>query len=390
MEIKLFKKERKPLIRISRKANLETRKKILIKISSIIFALILCALISNIIAEGSFFTFLQNVFVNNFASTKRGVTSFSLQKTINLLWSTSILLIITLSVTPAFKMKFWNIGGEGQILMGAFGSLIVMKFMAPTINNNFAVLTLMLLFGMIFAAIWSVIPAIFKCLFNTNETLFTLMMNYIAMAIVGFFSYEWRATGKTAIGIVNEDTHLGWIPKVTMFDGKSYDYVIGIIIVIIVALILTLYLKYFKQGYEINVLGGSRNTARYIGISINKVTIRTMMIVGALSGICGWLLVAAGSHTINQTLVNGQGFTGVLISWLGHFNTGEIAIYSFLVAFITKGSENAASALNYSSSVSSILIGVFFFALIASEFFINFKVSLNLNFRNGGDLDGHN
>ena len=83
MEIKLFKKERKPLIRISRKANLETWKKILIKISSIIFALILCALISNIIAEGSFFTFLQNVFVNNFASTKRGVTSLSLQKTIN-------------------------------------------------------------------------------------------------------------------------------------------------------------------------------------------------------------------------------------------------------------------------------------------------------------------
>ena len=181
MEIKLFKKERKPLIRISRKANLETRKKILIKISSIIFALILCALISNIIAEGSFFTFLQNVFVNNFASTKRGVTSFSLQKTINLLWSTSILLIITLSVTPAFKMKFWNIGGEGQILMGAFGSLIVMKFMAPTINNNFAVLTLMLLFGMIFAAIWSVIPAIFKCLFNTNETLFTLLYKYFVM-----------------------------------------------------------------------------------------------------------------------------------------------------------------------------------------------------------------
>lgn len=390
MEVKEEKTTRKPLIRISRKQDFPRYQKILIKLGTIIFSILLCAFISNCISSGSFGVFLQNVFVNNFASVRKGVTSFSLQKTISLLWSTAILFLIALAVTPAFKMKFWNIGGEGQILMGGFGALIVMKFLAPGIRNNFAVLTLMLLFAMTFGAIWALIPTIFKCIFNTNETLFTLMMNYISMAIVGFFSYEWRATGKTAIGIVNEDTKLGRIPKVTMFDGKSYDYIIGIIIVIIIALILTLYLKYFKHGYEISVIGGSRNTAKYVGISINKVTIRTMLLSGALAGLCGWLLVAAGSHSINETLVNGRGFTGVLISWLGHFNTLEMAAYSFLVSFISIGSENAASVLNYSSSVSSILVGVFFLLIIASEFFVNFKLTFNFNFLRKERKDGSN
>ena len=366
-----------PFIRISRKSDIKPWLKIVIKISAILGALLLCGIISNIIAPGSFFTFFENVFIKNFASTRRGVTTFSLQKTINLLWSTAILFLISLAVTPAFKMKFWNIGGEGQVLMGAFGALIIMKFVAPSINNNFISIILMLIVSVIFGAIWAFIPALLKVLFNTNETLFTLMLNYVAMAIVGFASYQWRATGTTSIGIVNSDTKLGWLPSITLWDGKAYDYIIGIFIVIGIAVFLWAYLKYFKQGYELSVVGGSRNTAKYAGININKVVIRTMIISGILVGICGWLLVSGSAHSINEDLVGGQGFTGVLVSWLGPFSPLEMAGYSFLVSFVSKGCDNASSVIGYSSFVGEILVALVFFFIIASELVINFNVHFN-------------
>ena len=162
--------------------------------------------------------------------------------------------------------------------MGAFGALIIMKFVAPSINNNFISIILMLIVSVIFGAIWAFIPALFKVLFNTNETLFTLMLNYVAMAIVGFASYQWRATGTTSIGVVNSDTKLGWLPSIILWDGKAYDYIIGIFIVIGIAVFLWAYLKYFKQGYELSVVGGSRNTAKYAGININKVVIYYILV----------------------------------------------------------------------------------------------------------------
>ena len=199
----------------------------------------------------------------------------------------------------------------------------------------------------------------------------------VAMAIVGFASYQWRATGTTSIGIVNSDTKLGWLPSITLWDGKAYDYIIGIFIVIGIAVFLWAYLKYFKQGYELSVVGGSRNTAKYAGININKVVIRTMIISGILAGICGWLLVSGSAHSINEDLVGGQGFTGVLVSWLGHFSPLEMAGYSFLVSFVSKGCDNASSVIGYSSFVGEILVALVFFFIIASEFFINFNVHFN-------------
>ncbi len=194
----------------------------------------------------------------------------------------------------------------------------------------------MLIVSVIFGAIWAFIPALFKVLFNTNETLFTLMLNYVAMAIVGFASYQWRATGTTSIGVVNSDTKLGWLPSITLWDGKAYDYIIGIFIVIGIAVFLWAYLKYFKQGYELSVVGGSRNTAKYAGININKVVIRTMIISGILAGICGWLLVSGSAHSINEDLVGGQGFTGVLVSWLGHFSPLEMDTSLKILVFINE------------------------------------------------------
>ena len=368
---------KEPLIRISRKSDLKGWVKALIKVGAIVFAILLCGIISTIVKPGSFGAFFENVFVKNFASTRRGVTTFSLTKVITLLWTTSILFLIALAVTPAFKMKFWNLGGEGQVLMGGFGALIIMKFLGPKIGNNGGTIMLMLLVSVIFGAVWALIPAIFKCLFNTNETLFTLMLNYIAMAIVGFFSYEWRQQGGTVIGVVNSDTRIGWFDQVKLWDGNRYDYVIAIGVIILIGIIIWSYLRFSKHGYELSVVGGSRNTAIYVGIDLKFVVLRTVALSGAIAGICGWLLVSAGAHTVTENLVNGRGFTGVLLAWLGHFNPLEMAGYSFLVAFVTKGGDNAASVVGYSSFLTSVFVGVFFFIIIASEFFVNFNVHIN-------------
>ena len=359
------KKERERIIRISRRSDLKLWQKGLIKAGFILFAFLFSGILSSMVAPGSFLDFYQYMFEGTFFNEKIFM---------NLLWQTALLFIIGVAVTPSFKMKFWNIGAEGQCLMGGLGALIVMKFIAPNIPNYFAVL-LELLFAILFASLWAVIPAIFKAFTNTNETLFTLMMNYIAMGIVAALVIAWSTSGSNVLGIINPETHDGWLRFVGDF-GNSY--VINIFIIIIVAIIVHLYLRFSKHGYELSVVGGSRDTAKYVGINTKSVIIRTLVLSGSVCGIAGFLMVAGASHTVSSSLVNGRGFTAILVSWLGGFSVPMIALYSFLVSFVSIGSSNAAAWIGYSSTVGQVLSGFFFLVVIASTFFANFKVHIHL------------
>ena len=358
---------RRPLIHIARRNLVPMKTVVIIKAISIFSALLICGLVSNIFSPGSFFSFYQYLFEGTF---------YSINTTLATLWSAALLLLIAVAITPAFKMKFWNIGAEGQVLMGGFGAAIIMKFVAPYIPN-FLSLFLMLLMGILFAAIWALIPAIFKAFFNTNETLFTLMMNYIAMGIVAAFSLKFKATGSTALGVLNASTHAGWIPEI--FNCK---YIINILIIAVLVFSVWFYLKYSKHGYEIAVLNGSVRTAEYVGINVKKVTMRTLILCGALCGVAGFLIVAGASHTVSESIVGGKGFSAVMISWLGHFNPLQMVLYSVLNAVITTGSSNAAGNLGYSGEVASVLSGVFFLIILTSEFFVNFKIIINLPKKN--------
>lgn len=367
--------KREPLIHISRRNDLAGWKIAVIKAISIVIALILCGLISGIFAPGSFFSFYQYAFEGTF---------YSLNTTLATLWNATLLLLIAVAITPAFKMKFWNIGAEGQVLMGAFGAAIVMKFVAPYLPNIVALL-LMLLAAVVFGAVWAFIPAFFKSMFNTNETLFTLMMNYIAIGFVAAFSLKFKAVGSTALGVLNSDTHLGWIPEIF-----GYKYIINILVVILIVVGVWFFLKYSKHGYEIAVLNGSVRTAEYVGINVKLVIMRTLIMAGAMCGLAGFLIVAGASHTVSETSVGGRGFTAVMISWLGHFNPLEMSLYAFLCAFVTTGSGNAAGNLGYSGEVASVLSGLFFMLILTSEFFVNFKVRFNFKRKekkNSGDVD---
>ena len=332
--------KREPLIHVSRRNDIVGWKMVLVKGISIIVALLLCGLISNIFAPGSFFEFYGYAIQGTF---------YSLNTTLATLWNAALLLLIAAAITPAFKMKFWNIGAEGQVLMGCLGAAIVMKFVAPYIPNILALL-LMLVAAIIFGAVWAFIPAFFKAVFNTNETLFTLMMNYIAMGFIAAFSLKFKATGSTALGVLNQDTHAGWLPEIF-----GYKYIINIVVIVLIVVGIWFFLKYSKQGYEIAVLNGSVRTAEYVGINVKQVIMRTLIMGGALCGIAGFLIVAGAAHTVSETSAGGKGFTAVMISWLGHFNPLEMALYAFLCSFVTTGSGSAAGNLGYSGEVASVL-----------------------------------
>ena len=218
-------------------------------------------------------------------------------------------------------------------------------------------------------AIWGVIPAIFKALFNTNETLFTLMMNYIATQIIAYYVYI-EGGGSNVINPVP----FGNFPVV----GNN-DYFVNIAIVAVITVFMFIYLKYSKQGYEISVVGESQNTARYIGINVKKVIIRTMLISGALCGVTGMLLVAGKDHTINTNLVGGQGFTAILMSWLGQFNPFIMVLMTAIVVFLRLGVAKVADTSLLNSSFSEIIVGIVILMLVACEFFIHYSIKFRHN-----------
>ena len=181
------------------------------------------------------------------------------------------LLGIAVALAPAFKMKFWNIGAEGQVLMGGVATAGCMIYFGDKIPNGF-LLVLMFVVSCVAGALWGLIPAIFKAKWNTNETLFTLMMNYVALQITSFCVALWENPfGSNSVGIINQNTMAGWFPAIA---GKPY--LLNVILALTVTIVMYFYMRKSKQGYEISVVGESYYTARYAGISVIKVSIRTM------------------------------------------------------------------------------------------------------------------
>ena len=228
----------------------------------------------------------------------------------NLLQNTAILLCVSLAVTPAFKMKFWNIGGEGQILIGGLATATCMIFLGGKLPSP-VLIPIMFIASIVSASIWGLIPAYFKTRFNSNETLFTLMMNYVAIQIVAYFTLEWSVPKGSGTPRTLE---FGQLPTIL-----GQKYLINILIVAVLTVLVYFYLKSSKHGYEISVVGESENTARYIGINVKKVILRTMAISGALCGIAGFLLVAGTDHSLKSDTSGGRGFTAIMVSWLAKF-----------------------------------------------------------------------
>ena len=286
----------------------------------------------------------------------------------------AILLCVSLAVTPAFKMRFWNVGGEGQILIGGLATAACMILLGDKLPN-WLLICVMTVSAMAAGAVGGGIPAICKAKWNTNETLFTLMMNYVATQLVAFMVIVWEVPkGAGKIGIINQSTQAGWLPQI-----GSYKYLLNILIVAVLVVIMYFYLARSKQGYEIAVVGESERTARYVGIPVGKVIVRTMMLSGAICGLAGLLLVGGTDHTITTTIAGGRGFTAVMVAWLAKFNPFGMIFTSFLLVFLGRGAAEISTIYGLNHAFGDILTGIILFFIIGSEFFIGYRLDFLKN-----------
>ncbi len=282
------------------------------------------------------------------------------------------LLICSLGVAVAFKMKFWNIGAEGQFIMGAVcASYIALNF-GETLPAS-VVLPLMLLAGAVGGGIFGGIVAYFKCKFGTNETLLTLMFNYIALYIVQLLRDGiWRDPSAGGFPKISAFPKNAWMPTVLGYDATW-------IICIILTVALFIYFKFSKQGYEISVVGDSVNTAKYAGMNVKLITIRTMFISSAICGIGGMCQACgdATSHTLTMGIASGVGFTAIIVAWLAKLNPIAIAFVSVMMGILEKGCGVAKSTFQLDPAVAELLQGIILFTVIGFEFFTRYKLVRN-------------
>ncbi|MDD6602745.1 MAG: ABC transporter permease [Eubacteriales bacterium] len=354
------KKAHEPLIHIVKRTALPQYRQWLIRVGAVVLALVVTGIITMMLTGENPISVYSTMIDGAFGSSRR---------VWKLLQSLSMLLCVSLALTPAFKMRFWNCGGEGQVLIGGLATIACMICLGGKIPNVLLIIV-MIIASILAGAIWAIIPAIFKAKFNTNETLFTLMMNYVAIQLVAYFEIFWEnPKGSGHIGVVNPSTRAGWLPVI-----GDKEYLLNVIVVLAITVAMYIYLKYSKHGYELTVVGESENTARYIGVNVKKVILRTLALSGAICGIAGLLLVGGTNHTISTTTAGGRGFTAIMVSWLAQFNPITMIITAFIIAFLGVGAGEISTVYGFNESLSDIITGIILFFIIGSEFFINYQV----------------
>ena len=357
------------LFHISKRETLPLPKALAIRLGIILLSLIFCGLVTMVLTGENPIGVYGTILDGAFGSSRRVGVTFR---------NVAILLGISLAVTPAFKMRFWNIGAEGQVLIGCLATTACMILLDDKLPNALLILV-SLIAALLAGALWGFLPAFFKAKWNTNETLFTLMMNYVATQLSAFFIILWEVPkGAGKIGIINQQTRAGWLPEL----GNAY--MLPILVAAIMTGAIYLYMQHSKHGYEIAVVGESQRTASYAGIKVDRVIIRTMVFSGALCAFIGFMLTAGIDHTLTTTIVDGRGFTAVMVSWMSKFNPFIMIAASLLLVTMERGAMEVSSSLGLNHSFADILTGIILFFIIATEFFITYKVTL----RKSGKKEG--
>ncbi len=361
---------KEPFIHITKREPMPLWKSLCIRFGAVLIALIICAIFISASAPNSkgFFGYFGSLFSGAFGTERR----FWL-----LLQQTGLLLCVALALVVAFRMKFWNLGGNGQVLMGCLACAMCMYYLGGKTADPLVWL-LMLIASIAAGAIWAVIPAIFKAFFNTNESLFTLMMNYVALYLVAFFVSHWYPEGTGAMPPLTDAN----LPS--LGSGQAGRSLLTVIVAIVVTALIYCYLRFTKHGYEISLIGDSKNTARYAGISVKKVIIRTLILSGALCGLVGFLLVGSINHMVSTSMDGNMGFTGIMVAWMGKFNPLIMAGISFFINFLSRGMAQVCTDFGFTSeALSDIVVGLIYFFFIGCEFFIVYKVHFNFKKHHG-------
>lgn len=350
--------KKEPLIRISKRTELSNKQIFILRIFSVLLA---------IIAGGLFVLIIGHNPISVYGTIISGAfrSQIAVQATVKIMIP---LLISALGVTLAFKMQFWNIGAEGQIIMGAIFASYFALF-CPSLPH-WLLIVIMLIAGIIGGGLWGLIPTFFKCKFGTNETLFTLMLNYIALYIIIFLrDGPWRDPASSGFPKIARFVPNAQLDKVL---GVHMGWIIGLVLVVFVFI----YLNYTKRGYEISIVGESKATATYAGINVNKVTLLTMFISGGICGLAGMIQATGSDMTLAESVAGGVGFTAIIVSWLAQLNAFGILIVSFLFSILEKGSSVMQSTYGISTYSADVLQGIILFFVLGCEFFIRYKFVL--------------
>ena len=349
--------QKEPLVRLAKRDDLSAGKKWAIRLGAILLALVV----------GSLFV---AVLGHNPLAVYRDIVSGSLggPSAVRATVRVAIpLLGVALAIAPAFKMKFWNIGAEGQIMVGAIAATYFALFWADRLPKP-ALLLVMALASLVAGGIWGLIPAFCKAKWGTNETLFTLMLNYIALGLEAYLQNgPWKDPKGTGFPIIAMFGQNARLPKV----GGVH---IGWIIVLVLTVGMFLYLSRTKHGYEIAVVGGSQPTARYAGMNVKKIIIRTMVLSGAIAGLMGFLVVSGADYTLNTGTSGGVGFTAIIVAWLAHLNPFAMVLIAGLLAILNKGSNTIQTNFKIPASAAEVLSSIILFFMLGCEFFINYRL----------------
>lgn len=276
------------------------------------------------------------------------------------------LLGAAIGISYAFRMKFWNIGGNGQILMGGLGATLVA--LNCTGLNKILVLVLMFVVATLFGGLWGLIAGITKVKFNANETIVTLMLNYIAEKLIMYLQF----------GPLRDKSAQGFQKIASFSDAARLPSLFGIhigwIIVLVLVIIYGVYIKKSKSGFEAMVIGEGENTAKYSGIKISKTVLKTIFISGAICGIVGFTQAAGVSHTLNVDLAGNAGSTGIIIAWLANLSPVAMTIVSILFAGLICGGNNIQIVFGIPNAVSLVIQALILFFVLGSQFFIDYRV----------------
>ena len=363
-------KHREPLFTVFKRSSFSKKKAIILRVAVVLATFIISMLICSLVIKENILAIIGTFF------------SGAVARPWKLILDACILLGFGVAIVPAFKMRYWNMGANGQVIMGTLVSIVIMfyagSFALKSGFNNFLILVIMFISSVVASTIWAVIPAIFKVFFKTNETLFTLMMNYIAAGLVAYANYALAAGQKEAqdVTLLNEG---GWLPYYVTKNFNS-NYLIASIIIILMTVFVFVYMAKTKHGYEVTVVGDSTPTARYVGMHTKTIIIRTMILNGIMCGIIGFLYASAINHSMNPNMCGSLGFTAVLIAWLSNFNPIIMSAVSFGLAFLTIGTSKISSVYRIGNNdLANIIIGLMFFAILISEFFVRYQVRVNIN-----------
>ncbi len=346
---------KEPLIRTVKRAELSSKQASLLRILALILALAAGGIFIACLGQNPFMVY-ATIVSGSFRST------MAVQAMVKIMIP---LLIASLGVTVAFKMQFWNIGAEGQIIFGAIFASFFALF-TPDIPRPVLII-IMFTAGAAGGGLWGLLPAIFKVKYNTNETLFTLMLNYIAFDLIVFLrDGPWR-----------DPANPGFSKIATFGTNAQLPTVFGVHIGWIIAVLLTIfvyvYINYTKHGYEISVVGYSKATANYAGMNVKKIVLRTMFLSGAICGIAGMTQATGSDWTLATGVAGGVGFTAIIVAWLGYLNPISIFVISLLFAILEKGSSVVQSAYGLSTDCADVLQGIILFFVIGCEFFIRYR-----------------